>query len=86
MNVVNTLTEMLRTQSSLAGLQGVMKRCKDSVTEFDETCSTWRRNGTLIDVEPQSLFDSNVRFIATCLTHEEGGGELEELDICKADQ
>ena len=86
LNVVNTLTEMLRTQSSLAGLQGVMKRCKDSVTEFDETCAALGEEmAPLIDAEPQSLFDSNVRFIATCLTHEEGGDyELEELDICKA--
>jgi hypothetical protein len=86
LTIVDTLTDMLRTQSSLAGLQGVMKRCKDSVTEFDELCAArGEEMAPLIDVDPRSLVDSNTRFIATCLTHEEDGDyELEEVDICKA--
>ena len=79
------LTDMLKTQSSLAGLQGVMKRCKDSVKEFDEECSKkLTALDPFIDSEPRQLIESNIRFISTCLTYEDDGDyDLEEVDICK---
>ena len=50
------LTDMLKTQSSLAGLQGVMKRCKDSVKEFDEMCSSRLESlDPFVDQEPRQL-------------------------------
>ena len=66
------LTDMLKTQSSLAGLQGVMKRCKDSVKEFDEMCSSRLESlDPFVDQEPRQLVESNSRFISTCLTYED---------------
>ena len=85
LHVVDTLADMLRTQSSLAGLQGVMKRCKDSVMEFDENCAERIDEITpLVSSEPATLVESNERFLSTCLTHEEDGDyDIEEVDICK---
>jgi hypothetical protein len=83
---LQTLTDMLKTQSSLAGLQGVMKRCKDSVKEFDEKCSAIMKElHPYVDSEPRQLVESNARFISTCLTYEDDGDyDVEEVDICKS--
>jgi hypothetical protein len=80
------LIDMLKTQSSLAGLQGVMKRCKDSVKEFDEHCASKMESlDPFVEQRPRELVESNSRFISTCLTYEEEGDyDIEEVDICKA--
>ena len=81
---LNLLDSMLDSQTNLAGLQGVVQRCKDAIVDFDNECATIvDAMRPLVEAEPNMLIESNARFLGTCLTYEEDGDyDPKEVQQC----
>ena len=81
---IDLLESMLDSQTTLAALQGVVQRCKDSIADFDIDCVERVNDLTpLIEAEPKMLIESNARFFNTCSTYEDDGDyDPEEVKHC----
>ena len=81
---IDLLESMLDSQTTLAALQGVVQRCKDSIADFDIDCIERVNDLTpLIEAEPKMLIESNARFFNTCSTYEDDGDyDPEEVKHC----